>query len=190
MVQNNNSPFSFSGISRSSYDRLQETLMPCAFPKGHNLVVPGQIQNEMYFVRDGVQMSFYEDGDKFYVMAFTYASDICVLPDSFSLQAPAKYTITCLTASKFDYISFQDLQLLFNQCPDLERFFRIATERVLAGVLDRHLELKTSSIEERFRNFCQRSSHLLNLVPHKYIASYLNINATNFSKLFNSVRIG
>ena len=31
--------------------------------------------------------------------------------------------------------------------------------------------------------------HLLQLVPHKYLANYIGIDATNFSKLINSVRI-
>jgi hypothetical protein len=35
----------------------------------------------------------------------------------------------------------------------------------------------------------QRSPHILNLVPHKYLASYLGMDATNFSKLLGSVKI-
>jgi hypothetical protein len=35
----------------------------------------------------------------------------------------------------------------------------------------------------------QRSPHILQLVPHKYLANYLGIDATNFSKLLNRVRI-
>jgi hypothetical protein len=62
------------------------------------------------------------------------------------------------------------------------------TEAVLAGMINRHIELHSLSMEERYRTFCQRSAHLLHTVPHKYIASYLGIDPTNFSKLFNSVR--
>jgi hypothetical protein len=43
-------------------------------------------------------------------------------------------------------------------------------------------------MEERYKAFCRRSAHLLQRVPHKYIASYLGIDATNFSKLYNTVR--
>src|SRR5690606_24095175 len=51
-----------------------------------------------------------------------------------------------------------------------------------------HIELHSMTIEERYKSFCQRSSHLLQLVPHKYIASYLGIDPTNFSKLFNTLK--
>ena len=63
------------------------------------------------------------------------------------------------------------------------------TEAVLAGMIQRHFELQSLSIKERFLVFARRSPHLLELVPHKYLAAYLNINPTNFSKLFNSVKM-
>jgi hypothetical protein len=87
-----------------------------------------------------------------------------------------------------DYITFDELQKLFDQSQQIERLFRRITEVVLAGMINRHIELHSMSIEERFKTFCQRSPHLLQLAPHKYIASYLNIDPTNFSKLFNNVK--
>ncbi|MDQ3015104.1 MAG: Crp/Fnr family transcriptional regulator, partial [Bacteroidota bacterium] len=71
----------------------------------------------------------------------------------------------------------------------LERLFRKMTEAVLAGMINRHIELHSLTMEERYKIFCSRSPHLLHLVPHKYIASYLGMDATNFSKLYNSIRI-
>jgi hypothetical protein len=38
-------------------------------------------------------------------------------------------------------------------------------------------------------SFLRTSPHLLNLVPHKYLASYLGIDAATFPKLLGSVRI-
>ncbi|WP_407497299.1 hypothetical protein [Elizabethkingia anophelis] len=56
------------------------------------------------------------------------------------------------------------------------------------GLINRQIELRSTTIEERFKIFCQRSPHLLQQVPQKYIAAYLAIDPTNFSKLMNSVR--
>ncbi len=71
----------------------------------------------------------------------------------------------------------------------LETLFRKATEQILIGVLQRHYELMAFTIEERFRAFMKRSPHLLNMVPHKDLASYLRIDPTNFSKLLASIKI-
>lgn len=62
------------------------------------------------------------------------------------------------------------------------------TEVMFASMVDLHIELRASTIKERYKNFCQQNPLLLHTVPHKYIASYLGIDPTNFSKLFNQVK--
>jgi CRP-like cAMP-binding protein len=179
----------YSDISQDDIDLLNRYLKWTSFGKGEHIVVPGQVQRNLYFVHSGVQMSYVETGRKMHVIAFTYPPGICAVPESFLMQQPSRYAIQCLKESMLGYLTFHELQLLFDQSRQLERLFRKLTEAVLSGVLARHMELQACTIEERFRSFCSRSPHLLNLVPHRYLAAYLGIDPTNFSKLFNSVKI-
>lgn len=126
---------------------------------------------------------------KIHIIAFTYHPNLCAIPESFSEQKPSKYKFTCVTDSEVDYLSFADMQNLFVKYQNIETLFRKINEKLLTGLLNLHIELRSLSIEERFTIFCRRSPHLIQQVPHKYIASYLGIDATNFSKLFNSVKI-
>lgn len=178
----------FHKISTSDYQLLIENFKTKTFGKNDFLCMPGQVQKVLYFVKSGVQMSYFDAANKSHVIAFTYAPNFCAIPDSFSFQKPSNYFLTCLTESELDYISFEDLQRVFDQSQTLERLFRKMTEYVLAGILNRHVELHSLTIEARYKAFCQRSPQLLQLVPHKYIASYLGIDPTNFSKLYNSVK--
>jgi CRP-like cAMP-binding protein len=178
----------FHPLPAADYEQLTAKLKPKYLGKGTLLVAPGQIQRELYFVRSGVQMSFFEAHHHPQVIAFTYPPGVCAIPGSFSAQAPSRYALTCLSDSQLDYLTFGELQALFDQSHPIERLFRCMTEAVLAGVINRHLELHTLPMEERYKTFCRRSAHLLQMVPHKYIASYLGIDATNFSKLYNTVR--
>jgi CRP-like cAMP-binding protein len=178
----------FHDISPADFKLLTGKLKSRSCSKGEFLVVPGQIQKELFFVKSGVQMSYFDANDKIHVIAFTYSPNLCAIPESFSFQTPSKYFLSCLTDSELEYITFPELRTLFDQCQQIERLFRRITEAVLAGVIDRHTHLHSMTIEERFTTFCRRSPHLLQLVPHKYIASYLSIDATNFSKLFNRVK--
>lgn len=177
----------FHAISTQDYDLLADKLRTKFFCKGELIVIPGQVQKELYFVKTGVQMSYFDTGDKIHVIAFTYAPNLCAIPQSFSFQEPSDYFLTALKDSEVYYISFDELQQLFNQSQQLERLFRKMTEFVLKGMINRHTELHSLSIEARYKAFCKRSPHLLQLVPHKYIASYLSIDPTNFSKMFNRV---
>jgi CRP-like cAMP-binding protein len=178
---------SFHPISERDFAELQSLLHSRTFVKGEDLVVPGQVQRDLYFVKSGVQFSYFDTVHKTHVIAFTYPPNPCAVPGSFSLQQPSAYSVTCLTDSEMDAVSYVDLQRLFDRNPAIERLFRKITEHILAGMIHRHMELHALTIEERFREFCKRSPHLLQLVPHKYIASYLGMNPTNFSKLFNAV---
>ncbi len=178
----------FHDISTADYNLLNAKLKTKAFKKGDVITVPGKVQKELYFVQTGVQMSHFDFNDKTHVVAFTYFPNLCAIPESFSFQTPSKHFLTCLTGSELEYITFEELQQLFDQSQQLERLFRRMTEFVLAGMINRHIELHSLTIEERYRTFCRRSPHLLQLVPHKYIASYLGIDPTNFSKLLNNVK--
>lgn len=178
----------FHDIKTDDYDLLTKNLKTKIFKKGDFITVPEQIQRELYFVKSGVQMSYFDAENRTHVIAFTYPPNLCAIPESFSYQIPSKYFLTCLTDSELEYITFDNLQTLFDQSQQIERLFRRMSEAVLAGFINRHIELHSMTIEERYKTFCQRSLHLLQLVPHKYIASYLGIDPTNFSKLFNNVK--
>ncbi|MCU0440537.1 MAG: Crp/Fnr family transcriptional regulator [Raineya sp.] len=179
---------SFNTISSDDFSLLSKHFKTKSFKKGDILVMPEQVQKELFFVKKGVQMSYLDTEYKSHVIAFTYSPSLCAIPDSFLFQKPSKYTLVCLSDSQLESISFTRLQNALDASHTLERLFRKLTEHLLAGVINRHVELLSLSIEERFKAFCIRSPHLFQIVPHKYIASYLNIDATNFSKLFNSVK--
>ncbi len=178
----------FHDISIADYNLLIDKVTSKSFKKGEFITVPGQVQKEIYFVKSGYQMSYFDTDNKTHVIAFTYYPNLCAIPESFSFQLPSKYFLTCLTDSELEYITFEELQKLFDRSQQIERLFRKMTEFVLAGMINRHIELHSFTIEERYKTFCQRSPHLLKLLPHKYIASYLGIDPTNFSKLFNNVK--
>jgi CRP-like cAMP-binding protein len=179
----------FHPLANVDFELLTRDLPTRTAQKGEWLVTPGQIQRELYFVKKGVQMSYYEADDKLYVITFTYPPNLCAIPDSFLFQRKSKFYLKCLADSEFLVLSYDRLQMIFDQSRNIETFFRRANEGLLAATIDRHLEFHTLTMEERYRIFCKRSAHLLQIVPHKYIASYLGIDATNFSKLFNTVRI-
>jgi CRP-like cAMP-binding protein len=179
----------FHELTTADYDLLNGQLKSRTFKKGDILVSPGEVQKELYFVKSGVQMSYFETEKKSHVIAFTYAPGVSAIPGSFSLQMPSTYYLACLSDSELECISHDRLQSLFDQSPGIERLFRRMTEVILAGMINRHIELHALDIEQRYREFCKRSPHLLQLVSHKHIASYLGIDASNFSKLFNTVKI-
>lgn len=149
----------------------------------------GDTERYMYFVLEGIQKSYYVNEDKEHIIAFTYAPSFSGMPESFISQAPSKYFLTTITDSRFLRISYEKHQEMMLKHRSIESLFRKGAERLLIDILTRYYELMALDIETRFKNFTSRSPHLLQMVSHKDLASYLRIAPSNFSKLLGKVKI-
>jgi CRP-like cAMP-binding protein len=154
------------------------------------LTTAGETERYLYFVLEGVQRAFYLGDDNHEAtIVFTYPPSFSGVADSFLTQTPSTYYLETLTASRFLRISYDTLQERMRGFPVLQSLLFKATAFALKGALERHIELQAFSNEEKFRTLLRRSPHILQLVPQKYLASYLGMDATNFSKLLATVRV-
>jgi CRP-like cAMP-binding protein len=154
------------------------------------LTAAGETERYLYFVLEGIQRGFYVGDDKQEAtIVFTYAPSFSGLADSFLTQTPSKCFMEALTSSRFLRKTYKEIEALMNEYPNIQRMVLKLTGFVLKGVLERQIELQCFSAEEKFKALLKRSPHVLQLIPHKYLASYLGIDATTFSKLLSTVRL-
>jgi CRP-like cAMP-binding protein len=154
------------------------------------LTSAGSVERHLYFVLDGVQRSFYIGKENIEsTIVFTYPYSFSGIADSFLTQTPSIYFFETLTTSSFFRTTYQQVEELMNDFPHIRALILRATSFALKGVLERIVELQCFTAEEKFRQLLKRSPHVLNLIPHKYLASYLGIDASTFSKLLGTVRI-
>lgn len=154
------------------------------------LTVAGESERFLYFVLDGVQRVYYfDERGREATVVFTYSPSFGGVLDSIMLGTASKYYYECLSNSVFLRTSVQDLNELIGREHSIETLIRLGVAGSLTGVLERLVELQCFSAEERFIKLFNRSPHILQLVPQKYIANYLGMDATNFSKLLNRLRI-
>ncbi|HMI77774.1 MAG TPA: cyclic nucleotide-binding domain-containing protein [Ferruginibacter sp.] len=150
----------------------------------------GDTERNLYFTTEGIQRVYYHDEmDREATIVFTYAPSFSGVADSFLTQTPSRFFAETLTPSVFLKTSFQQMDELMKQHHSIERMVRLMSNFALAGVLERMVEIQCFTAEEKFKTLLKRSPHLLNLIPHKYIANYMGIDATNFSKLLAKVKI-
>lgn len=148
------------------------------------------MERYLYFVMEGVQRVYYfDDQDREATLVFTYAPSFGGVLDALLLQQPSRYFYETLTPSSFLRAPFVELDRLMQVRPGIGHMVRKGLTHALSGVLERLAELQCYTAEEKFNKVLQRSPHIFRLIPHKYIASYLGMDATNFSKLINKQRI-
>ena len=136
-----------------------------------NLVMKGLIRKFFYKNRDEVITQIAVEGD-------LISSSV-----SFLSNQPSLYAVEALESSVLASISREKVEELYELSPRLERIGRvIITELYLEKERweQNHIEF---DIRERFVNFIHSNPDLIQRVPQKYIASYLNIKPETFSRL-------
>ena len=84
-------------------------------PKKTVMTAPGEVESHMYFVKEGIQKSYYLDNGRPHVIAFAYAPSFSGIPESFFTQTPSKYYLETLTDSYFVRISYEKHQELMQE---------------------------------------------------------------------------
>lgn len=177
-------------LKETEMERFLESWQPFTCKRKTILTVAGETERYLYFVLEGVQRAFFVGNERQEAtIVFTYPPSFSGVADSFLTQTPSKYFLETLTNGRFLKISYQKLNDLMNEFPVIQRMVLQLSAIALKGVLERQIELQCFSAEERFKTLMARSPHVLQIIPHKYLASYLGIDPTTFSKLLGSVRI-
>ncbi|HTH54452.1 MAG TPA: Crp/Fnr family transcriptional regulator [Cyclobacteriaceae bacterium] len=177
-------------LDPSEWDSLAAIWKPFKAKRKEILTQAGQKEDHLYFVVDGVQRVFYfDEQQREATLVFTYAPSFGGVLDSFLSQQPSHYSYETLTPSTFIRTSARELFQVIGSSRNVATFVQKGTTQAMSGLLERMVELQCYSSEEKFKALLKRSPHILQLVPHKYLANYIGIDATNFSKLMNSIRI-
>ena len=177
-------------ISGDDWTAFSDCWQELTVGKNQTITVAGSVERHLYFIVDGVQRVVYlDEKDREATLLFTYAPSFGGIIDSLLLQQPSRYYYETLSSSVLLAVSYDKLSKLIDERTAINKFVTKALTISLSGLLERLAELQSLTSEEKFRKLLKRSPHILQLVPQRYLASYIGIDATNFSKLMNRVRI-
>ncbi|MFA7327053.1 MAG: Crp/Fnr family transcriptional regulator [Candidatus Kapaibacterium sp.] len=174
-------------ISDDIYNEYISHWEEVSIPKNTIMTWENEVQKYLYFVKSGVQKSYYINEGKEEIIEFTYSPSFTGIPESFITQSPSKYFLATITESTFLRISYSKHIELLEKYRPIETLFRKATELILVDILNRYYEMISFDINKRFSSFVETRSELLQLVNQKDIASYLRIHPTNLSKLISKM---
>jgi CRP-like cAMP-binding protein len=165
-------------------------LKPFSAKRKEVLTFASTEEKYLYFVIEGLQRMYYlDEQNREATLLFTYSGNFGGVLDSMMNHKPSRFYYETLSPSTFLRASFQQVETLAQKNPEIELLLRKGLIGAFSGVLERLVEIQCFSSEEKFKQLLQRSPHILQIVPHKYLANYIGIDVSNFSKLVNSVKI-
>ncbi len=148
------------------------------------LLEEGKVCRHSTFVCHGCLKGYTVDKNGFeHILSF--APPDWWIADMFSLfaQRPGQLNIRATEASMVFQLSKTNQELLYQQVPKFERFFRVLTENSLVAHQQRILDNLSLTAEERYAHFCQKYPSLVHALPQKEIASYIGVTPEFFSKM-------
>jgi len=176
-------------IDDESWEIFSQIWVPVRYKRKEIITVAGEVERQLYWVTSGVQRGFHLHGEKEATIVFTYPYSFSGIIDSFLNQTPSKYYLETLTESSFLKTGYRQFEQCRQTTPVIAELVYKLLSATVGGILERQIELMVYSAEEKFKVLMKRSPHILNLVPQKYLASYLGIDPTTFSRLVTSIKI-
>ncbi|MDF7814937.1 Crp/Fnr family transcriptional regulator [Hymenobacter sp. YC55] len=162
---------------------LTELFVAEQLPKGGFFLRPGQVSRKVAFIVEGVFHNFrHRDGQEH---SFYFGREREFIGDysSFLPAQPAAHGIQALEPARLLSISYDNLQRLYREVGQGERFGRLVAETLFTDVLGQLTSFYEETPEERYARFVRTYPDLQQRVPQYYIASYVGVKPQSLSRI-------
>lgn len=158
------------------------------FAKKDKLVEEGAVEKYLNFILQGLARKFFIRKNEEMVMQFSRENEIICCYDSFMSGEPSNFSVEALEDMVVVSITLENVEKLYEFSPKMERLGRlIATQEYLKKESLEYNRVRLTS-QERFINFIRNNGYLMQRVPQKYLASYLNMKPETFSRLKHLIK--
>jgi CRP-like cAMP-binding protein len=173
-------------------DEFTRCLLPIIkvrrFGKKEFITKAGEVENFFNFIVKGLVRKYYKRNSTEINTQISMEGHIILSQESFHSRMPSEYYMETIEPSVLVSIKYDDLEHLYSQSKKMEHLGRLIITHTMV-LKDRwHMQMVKMTPRERFLNFVIRNPELLQRVPQKFLASYLNIKPETFSRFKHLLR--
>lgn len=190
----NTSPFfqflhKFITLSEEEFDQYIEPFLEVKhFKKKQILTKENEVENYLHFVTKGLVRKFYKKGKEEINTQLSTEGHIIHSQESFHSRTPSEYAVEAIEPATTVSITYDNLEKLYSQNQKMEKLGRLVITFTMV-IKDRlQMNMIKHTPRERFLDFVHKNPELLQRVPQKYLASYLNIQPETFSRFKHLLR--
>ena len=175
-----------------SFDEFEEYIRPFIairqYVRKAYITKKGEVENHFNFISTGLVRKFYKkDGEEINVQISTEGHFIHA-QESFHSRTPTEYYIQTLESTTLVSITHENLEKLYSQNAKMERLGRLVITFTVLLRDKWQMQMIQLTPRERFLKFVENNPDLLQRVPQKFLASYLNIQPETFSRFKHLVK--
>ncbi len=177
---------SFACFTDNELEHILSQFEPVSYHKGAIILEIGQINDKLIYIQEGILREYsYQDQDQDQDKTTTHwimaENEFQYVADSFLNQKPSTVAIDVLEKAKLWTISKQKLDKLYEELPQLNFIGRILLEQNILKYEAFIITLRNGKTK-RLEWFYKYHNGLVNRVPLKYIATYLNMSPEELSR--------
>jgi len=175
-------------ISRSEFQHLLPYIEIREYDKKAKVTKEGEVERYFNIIARGLVRKYLPLKEGEQTTQLAVEGHIIHSELSFFYRTPSTSVVETIEPTVFLSISYESLEQLYKQHPKFERIGRLIITDLFVRKDHRFFDQLRKNTRERFLDYIKTHSHMLQRVPQKYIASYLNIKPETFSRLKHLMR--
>ncbi|WP_276134529.1 Crp/Fnr family transcriptional regulator [Polluticoccus soli] len=174
----------FTSIGGKEMKEILSFFETIELKKKQNLLTEGSVCKHSYFVVKGLLRMFFIN-DKGVEQTTQFALENWWIADytSFERQEPSEFNIQSVEKAEVMAITYAAQEILLQQHPSMERYFRMVHQRAHAAAQFRIKSLYGLSREESYHLFADRHPEFVQRVPQYLLASFLGFTPEYLSEI-------
>jgi CRP-like cAMP-binding protein len=171
-------------FSEAAWRELEPLLEMTDYAKGDVLLHQGSEHMEQYFIVDGILKRVVANPEgKEMILRFAAERDMDTSYAAWRLRTPAPYSIVAVTRACAAKLPIEAWAEFLDQHASVKHEFEYEVMRLMSDVMAHSITLHLLDAPGRLARFLRKHAELIERVPKKELAAYLNITPETLSRL-------
>lgn len=152
--------------------------------KGQQLLRQGARSMEQYFILEGILKRVVSNAQgKEMILRFAPEHDMETAYAAWRLRTPAPYAVVCVTKARVASLPLPEWVAFIDRHPATKALFEYHVMEVMSEIMAHTITLHLLDGQGRLQRFTRKHRDLLDRIPQKEQALYLNMSAETLSRL-------
>jgi CRP-like cAMP-binding protein len=175
-------------LTRQEFHQMEPYFEIREFEKKVKVIYAGEVERYLNVIAWGLVRKYLPVRNREITVQLASEGHIIHSELSFHYRVPSRAVVETIEPSVFLSISYDSLEQLYERFPKVERLGRLMISDLFIKKDNRYFDQLRKTTRERFLEYVKTHPQMLQRVPQKYIASYLNIKPETFSRLKHLMR--